>query len=68
MVGDSVGDPVDFGFVLQHAGVSCVIAGAKNIEQIEENAAACDVPELTQRELTRAFAIADTIQSPGWIG
>ena len=55
-------------FVLQHAGVSCVIAGTKNLKQIEENAAACDVPELSEGELTRAFSIADTIQSPVWIG
>ena len=55
-------------FVLQHPGVSCVIAGAKNRRQIEENAAACDVPPIEGDELKRAFAIADTIKTPGWIG
>jgi aryl-alcohol dehydrogenase-like predicted oxidoreductase len=55
-------------FVLQHPGVSCVIAGAKNSAQIEENAAAGDVPAIQGAELQRALAIADTLQTPGWIG
>jgi myo-inositol catabolism protein IolS len=55
-------------FVLQHPGVSCVIAGAKNRRQIEENAAACDVPPIEGDELKRALAIAETIKTPGWIG
>lgn len=54
-------------FVLDHPGVSCVIAGAKNRRQIEENAAASDLPSLTEAELARALPIADTIQTPGWI-
>lgn len=54
-------------FVLDHPGVSCVIAGAKNRRQIEENAAASDLPPLTEEELARALPIADTIQTPGWI-
>ena len=55
-------------FVLQHRGVSGVIAGAKNRQQIEENAAAGDVPPIEGEELARALAIASTIQAPGWIG
>ena len=55
-------------FVLDHPGVSSVIAGAKNREQIEENVAACDVASLSDDERKRAFEIADTITTPGWIG
>ncbi len=55
-------------FVLQHPGVSCVIAGAKNERQVEDNAAACDVPPIEGPELERALAVADTIYTPGWIG
>ena len=54
-------------FVLDHRGVTSVIAGAKNRRQIEENAAASDIPALTDAELARALPIADTIQTPGWI-
>jgi myo-inositol catabolism protein IolS len=55
-------------FVLQHPGVSSVIAGAKTQQQIEENAAAADVPPIEGDELKRALEIAGTIQTPGWIG
>jgi myo-inositol catabolism protein IolS len=55
-------------FILQHPGVSCVIAGAKNHTQVGENAAACDVPPIEGDDLKRALAIADTIKTPGWIG
>ncbi|MEZ4860245.1 MAG: aldo/keto reductase [Caldilineaceae bacterium] len=54
-------------FVLDHPGVSCVIAGAKNRQQVEANTAASDLPPLTAAELVRALPIADTIQTPGWI-
>ncbi len=54
-------------FVLDHPGVTSVIAGAKNRRQIEENAAASSLPPLTAAELARALPIADTIQTPGWI-
>jgi aryl-alcohol dehydrogenase-like predicted oxidoreductase len=54
-------------FVLDHPGVTSVIAGAKNRRQIEENAAASDLPALTSDELARALPIADTIRTPGWI-
>lgn len=54
-------------FVLDHPGVTCVIAGAKNRRQIEENAASAALPALTEDELARALPIADTIQTPGWI-
>ena len=53
-------------FTLDHPGTSCVIAGAKTMEQIEQNAASVNVPSLTESELQRAFAIADTIQTPNW--
>jgi myo-inositol catabolism protein IolS len=55
-------------FVLDHPGVSCVIAGAKNREQIEANVKASDLASLTQEELDRALPIADTVGTAGWIG
>jgi aryl-alcohol dehydrogenase-like predicted oxidoreductase len=55
-------------FVLQHPGVSCVIAGAKDARQVEDNAGASDVPPIEGAELARALAVADTIRTPGWIG
>jgi aryl-alcohol dehydrogenase-like predicted oxidoreductase len=54
-------------FVLDHPGVSCVIAGAKNRRQIEENVAASELPSLSEADLNRAIQIADTIRTPGWI-
>ncbi len=54
-------------FVLDHPGVSCVIAGAKNRQQVEQNTAASDLPPLTPAEVAKALPIADTIQTPGWI-
>jgi aryl-alcohol dehydrogenase-like predicted oxidoreductase len=55
-------------FVLQHSGVSSVIAGAKDTRQVEDNAGACDVPPIEGAELERALAVANTIRTPGWIG
>jgi myo-inositol catabolism protein IolS len=55
-------------FVLDHPGVSCAIAGAKNREQIEHNAAASEVASLTADELSKALPIADEVSTPGWIG
>ncbi len=54
-------------FVLDHPGVSCVIAGAKNRQQVEQNTAASNLPPLTAAEVARALPIANTIQTPGWI-
>jgi aryl-alcohol dehydrogenase-like predicted oxidoreductase len=54
-------------FVLDHPGVTSVIAGAKNRSQIEENAASAALPSLTEKELDRALPVAATIQTPGWI-
>ena len=54
-------------FVLDHPGVSCVIAGAKNRRQVEENADTPGLPPLTPAELERAIPIANTIGTPGWI-
>jgi aryl-alcohol dehydrogenase-like predicted oxidoreductase len=53
-------------FTLDHPGTSCVIAGAKTMQQIEQNVASVNVPPLTESELQRAFAIADTIDTPNW--
>ena len=53
-------------FVLDHPGVSSVIAGAKTRQQIEENIAASALPALAPDERARALAIADTIGTPGW--
>jgi len=54
-------------FVLDHPGVSCVIAGAKTRQQVAENAAASDLPPLSAAEISQALPIADTIRTPGWI-
>lgn len=54
-------------FVLDHPGVTSVIAGAKNRRQIEENAAASDLPALAKEELAHALPIAAAIRTPGWI-
>lgn len=54
-------------FVLDHPGVSGVIAGAKNRQQVEQNTAASALPPLTPTEVAKALPIADTIQTPGWI-
>lgn len=54
-------------FVLDHPGVSCVIAGARNRRQVEENAGTVEMPPLTGAELERAIPVADTIGTPGWI-
>lgn len=53
-------------FVLDHPGVSSVIAGAKTRQQIEENLAASVLPSLAPEECARALAIAETIGTPGW--
>jgi len=55
-------------FTLDHAGTSCVIAGAKTVAQIEENAAAADVPALSGAELQRAFPIVESLSVPNWAG
>ncbi|MEZ4664162.1 MAG: aldo/keto reductase [Caldilineaceae bacterium] len=60
-------DPGRAAFVLDHPGVSCVIAGAKTRQQATENIAASDLPPLSAEELAQALPIADTIQTPGWI-
>ncbi len=53
-------------FVLDHPGVTSVIAGAKTRQQIDENIAASALPALVPDECTRALAIADTIGTPDW--
>ncbi len=55
-------------FVIDHPGVSCVIAGAKNREQIEHNVLTSGMASLSDEELARALPIADEITTPGWIG
>ena len=55
-------------FTLDHPGTSCVIAGAKTVAQIEENAAAADVPALTAAELGRALPLVDGLTVPNWAG
>jgi myo-inositol catabolism protein IolS len=53
-------------FVLDHPGVSSVIAGAKTRQQIEENIGASAVPALAPEERAKAMTIADTIGTPDW--
>jgi aryl-alcohol dehydrogenase-like predicted oxidoreductase len=55
-------------FVLDHPGVSSVIAGAKTQQQIAENVGASALAPLAPEELARALPIADTIETPGWSG
>ena len=55
-------------FTLDHPGTSCVIAGAKTVAQIEENAAAADVPALTAAELGRALPLVEGLTVPNWAG
>ena len=55
-------------FTLDHPGTSCVIAGAKTVAQIEDNAAATDVTPLTAAELQRAFPIVEGLSVPNWAG
>jgi myo-inositol catabolism protein IolS len=51
-------------FILDHEAVSTVLAGAKTVAQIEENAAACDCPPLTPEERARACDIAAGVPYP----
>jgi aryl-alcohol dehydrogenase-like predicted oxidoreductase len=53
-------------FVLDHPGVSSVLAGAKNRQQIEENTAATDLPAFSPDERAKALTIAATIGTPDW--
>lgn len=55
-------------FTLDHPGTSCVIAGAKTVAQIEENAAAADVAPLTAAELERALPVVEGLTVPNWAG
>ena len=55
-------------FTLDHPGTSCVIAGAKTVAQIEENAAAAEVAALSTTELQRAVAIVEGLSVPNWAG
>ena len=55
-------------FTLDHPGTSCVIAGAKTVTQIEENAAAADVAPLTAAELERALPVVAGLSVPNWAG
>lgn len=55
-------------FVLDHPGVSCVIAGAKNRQQVDDNTAASALESLSEEELAKALPIADTIGTAQWIG
>lgn len=54
-------------FVLDHPGVTCAIAGAKNREQIEHNVASSELASLTEEDLGKALPIAEDITTPGWI-
>jgi len=55
-------------FVLDHPGTSRAIAGAKTRQQVEENAAVSELPQLSAEEVFRALPIADQIRMPGYIG
>ena len=48
-------------FILDKEGVTSVIPGAKNREQIEGNAGAMDVPSLSDEERARAIEIANSV-------
>ena len=49
-------------FILDTQGVTAVIPGAKNREQLEGNAGTMDVPVLTAEERSRAIEIADSVE------
>jgi aryl-alcohol dehydrogenase-like predicted oxidoreductase len=51
-------------FILDNSAVSTVLAGAKTVAQIEENAGSSEVPPFTPEERTRAFEVADSIPYP----
>ena len=55
-------------FVLETQGVTAVIPGAKDRKQLEENAAAANVPPLTTEERSRAMAIAGEVGSISALG
>jgi aryl-alcohol dehydrogenase-like predicted oxidoreductase len=52
--------------VLDHPGVSAVIAGAKTRQQIQENIGASALPALTPEGRAKAMRIAETIGTPNW--
>jgi len=49
-------------FILDTQGVTAVIPGAKNRQQLGDNAGTMDIPPLTDEERTRAIAIADAVE------
>lgn len=51
-------------FILDNPSVSTILAGAKTVAQIEENAAACDVPTFTADEREKAVTIAAEVPYP----
>ena len=53
-------------FCIDHPATSCVIAGAKTVAQIEENAGAADVPAISEAELSRVREIAAGLDLPNW--
>ncbi len=55
-------------FTLDHPGTSCVIAGAKTVAQIEDNAAASQIAPLTTAELQRALPVVEGLTVPNWAG
>ena len=55
-------------FVLDTQGVTTVIPGAKDRKQLEENAAAANVPPLSGEERSRAMAIAGEVGSISALG
>ena len=55
-------------FVLDTDGVTTVIPGARDREQLEENAAAVDVPPLTPEERSRAMLIAGEVGAISSLG
>ena len=55
-------------FILDHPGTSCVIAGAKTVAQIEDNAAASEADPLSAAELERALPVVAGMTVPNWAG
>ena len=55
-------------FVLDTAGTTTVIPGARDRQQLEVNASAVDVPPLTPEERTRAMLIAGEVGSISSLG
>jgi len=52
------------GWILENEGVTCVIPGAKRLEQVDENAAASDLAPLPAETMAAVRSLYDTVIKP----